>query len=85
MGFSLALGAFPKSLLEGRLEAVLEPLMKSCLDIKDSYRQKKFAEARRDAICSITRCVRCGSLQMNLIGPKVWGLYTGIRNSQFYS
>ena len=53
MGFSLALGGFPKALLAGRLRDVLEPLLKSCCDIQGS--EPKFAEARRDAVLSITR------------------------------
>ena len=55
MGFSLALGGFPKALLAGQLLTVLEPLVQSCKDIKQCH--PKFAEARRDAVCSIAKWV----------------------------
>lgn len=55
MGYSLALGGLPKSLLVGgQLGVVLDSLMKSCSDMSP-----KFGEARRDAVCSITRYGPC--------------------------
>lgn len=51
MGYSLALGGLPKSLLVGgQLGVVLDALIKSCSDMTPI-----FGEARRDAVCSITR------------------------------
>lgn len=55
MGFSLALGVFPKPLLAGHLRDLLDPLMKSCSDVKGW--QPKFTEARRDAVRSISRYI----------------------------
>ena len=53
MGFALGLGGLPKPLLVGYLRAVLDPLMKSCLNIKNC--DSRYTEARRDAVLSITR------------------------------
>lgn len=53
MGYSLALGALPKSLLVGgELGVVLDSLIQSCSDMTPI-----FGEARRDAVRSITRYV----------------------------
>lgn len=53
MGYCLALGALRRSLLRGHLRQVLDPLISCCSDISAS--EAKFAEARRDALRSITR------------------------------
>ena len=53
MGFSLALGGLPKSLLAGRLDHVIEHLTGCIANIKES--ELKFVEARRDAVRAITR------------------------------
>lgn len=58
MGYCLALGGLPRPLLVGgQLRVVLDSLMRSCSDSGPS--EAKFAEARRDAICSITRYMYC--------------------------
>lgn len=54
MGFSLALGGLPKSLLVGRLDHVMHHLTGCVTNIKGT--DPKFVEARRDAIRAITRC-----------------------------
>lgn len=53
MGFSLALGGLPKSLLVGRLDHVIRHLTGCVTNIKGT--DSKFVEARRDAIRAITR------------------------------
>ena len=53
MGFSLALGGLPKSLLMGRLDHVMHHLTGCVTNIKGT--DLKFVEARRDAIKAITR------------------------------
>ncbi len=53
MGFSLALGGLPKSLLVGRLDHVMHHLTGCVANIKGT--DPKFVEARRDAIRAITR------------------------------
>lgn len=53
MGFSLALGGLPKSLLVGRLDHVMRHLTGCVANIKGT--DPKFVEARRDAIKAITR------------------------------
>ena len=55
MGFSLALGALPKMLLHGVLKPVLSRLAQLTSAVQET--ESKFAEARRDAIRAITRCV----------------------------
>ena len=53
MGFSLALGGLPKSMLVGRLDHVMHHLTGCATNIKGT--DPKFVEARRDAIRAITR------------------------------
>ena len=53
MGFSLALGGLPNSLLVGRLDHVMCHLTACMENIKES--EPRFVEARRDAIRAITR------------------------------
>ena len=55
MGFSLALGALPKVLLQGVLKPVLSRLAQLASTVQET--ESKFAEARRDAIRAIARCV----------------------------
>ena len=55
MGFSLALGALPRMLLHGVLKPVLSRLAQLTSAVQET--ESKFAEARRDAIRAITRCV----------------------------
>ena len=52
MGFALAIGAFPKAFMRGKLNTVLAGLMQASR-IQD--RHVKMAEARRDAIKAIAR------------------------------
>lgn len=51
-GFSLALGALPKFFLQGQLEVVFTSLFEAA-EIKE--KEKKWVEARRDAIKAITK------------------------------
>ena len=52
LGYSLAIGAFPKPFLAGKLNMVLGGLMRASR-IEDKH--VKFAESRRDAIKSLAR------------------------------
>ena len=53
MGYSLALGCFPRPLLRGKLREVLDPLLSSCQVTKGA--EVKFAEARSNIVKAITR------------------------------
>ena len=55
MGVSLALGALPKALLCGAPKPVLIHLAQLVSAVQET--EGKFAEARRDAVTAITRCV----------------------------
>ena len=51
MGFSLALGALPKFFIQGKLEVVLNSLIEATAITE---KEKKWVEARRDAVKAIT-------------------------------
>lgn len=55
MGFALALGGLPRPFLSGHLGTILDHLI-TCATNAEGY-EPKFAEARRDAVNAITRCV----------------------------
>ncbi|XP_062930349.1 tubulin-specific chaperone D [Mobula hypostoma] len=63
-GFSLALGALPKFMLNGKLHQVLEGLQRvTWMTVKDT----NFAEARRDALKAIAQV--CKTVGVNEDGP----------------
>ena len=55
MGFALAFGGLPLPFLSGHLGSILEHLI-ACATSVEGY-EPRFAEARRDAVNAITRCV----------------------------
>ncbi len=52
IGYSLALGAFPRFFLLNKLDQILERLMDAC---KINEKESKWAQARGDAVKSIAR------------------------------
>ena len=55
MGFALAFGGLPLPFLSGHLGSILDHLI-ACATSVEGY-EPRFAEARRDAVNAITRCV----------------------------
>lgn len=78
-GFSLALGALPKFFLQGQLEVVFTSLFEAA-EIKE--KEKKWVEARRDAIKAITNiCTAVGvgdSPQESLCAHNVPAVYNSL-------
>eukprot|EP00794_Sanderia_malayensis_P017380 gene17380-19119_t len=64
MGFALGLGAFPKFLLHGNLDKVLNALLDASIP-DDAKTAGMYSEARRDAIIALTRIFETVGIDVN--------------------